>query len=287
MAISDITEIWKGREGGQKPGDKNHSRVFHVRTNNRYDTDVEIAAALAASNFGIKLGTPFHRDSESYCAAIRSIQQSGPFDWLTTCSYTSSQEFSTNPLNDPAVIEWDSEQHQEPAYLDRNDKPNLTKAGELFNPPAMKDQSRRTISIKKNVAQVPGWFLNYEDAINSDSFSVRGFSIPKFAAKCQRVRISDAKNRSGVEFFVLSMVLHLNKKGWRQRVLHAGFIERDPDDPTKQREIRLDDGSLPTTPVPLDEDGYRLEDPTPDNVVHIEQENYDEFPFAVMNSLFS
>mgnify|MGYP006266280633 CR=1 FL=1 len=232
---------------------------------------------IGRNSYCPRIGQPYSGDPFSWCIDV-NIELSAPkHGWTVTASYSSEREISENPLDEPAKITWGSENFQEVAVADINGKLVLNSAGDPFDPPLMKDFSRRTATVTKNVSSVPSWFFQYEDAVNSSAFSIGGLTVATGKALCKKTSVSVAKVRNGIVYYEVTTELHFSKKGWKARGLDAGF--RYKYFSTADSEYRRADivttneqgvEEKPTAPVPLDGNGQIIKDPTPSNCVFLE-----------------
>lgn len=278
MTVTSVKEVWQGRDADTDGEVRTYTRLFRVLTNNKFDEGFTVGSSPLLP----ALGSLYPQDSFAWCQKLSPRQESfSPFVWMVTASYSSQVEVSENPLNDPADIEWGGDQFQRPAVKDRDGNGIVNSAGEFFDPPLMMDDSRNFVSVKKKLAVVPTWILNYKDAINSDSFEVDGITVAQGLAKMQRVHVSSRiGERNGIQYRTVSMNIHLRREGWSLTALDQGFYRKDPSDSTKRIPCVNDDGSRATTPKLLDGNGAQLANPSLSNAVFIERDVYDELPFS-------
>jgi hypothetical protein len=144
----------------------------------------------------------------------------------------------------------------------------------------MIDDSRRVVTVQKNLTAVPTWILDYQDAVNNDAFSVDGVSIAIGQAKMQLVTVGPVQERNGTLFRQVNFQIQFQRDGWAVDILDAGFREKDPADSTKRIAITLDDGTDPSTPVLLNGSGSKLDDPTPATAQFITFSAYKERAFS-------
>lgn len=207
-----------------------------------------------------------------------SFEQYGGWkQWEVSASYSSEYETTEDPLDMPAAIDWGGEQFQEPLIVDVNGDLVLNSAGDPFDPPIMKDFSRRVVTVVKNLAAPPSWLVDSEDVINDSDFTLDGVTIPARCAKMQSVHISRKNYQNGVQFRQVTMLMHLNKRTWKFRQVDSGFNELY--NTTDRIKIQIN-GEYPTAPVLLDGSGVRLSDPTPTSGVFLEFDGYPEVDFA-------
>ena len=254
-------------------GVRTYSETHQFVTDDRFQNDDgqwAIGSHASLPNIGDLRSAHFaNTDPEAWCDSITPKCVSGYTGWDVTVTWTTENvardaagnpQNKSNPLAEPAFHDWSGEQFQRPAVEDVNGNMIGNAAGDLYDPPEMIDDSRLVCRIEKNVAAVPAWLLNYQDAVNSVAFTVDGYPVPTGQAKFQRLQLSRVNVRNGVRYRVLRFELHMRAEGWRLRPLNAGFRKSDGEN------ITLSDGTFPTAPVPLLPDGSdRLDPPSLSN----------------------
>jgi hypothetical protein len=297
MAIISFKEIHHGRDGGielKRDGGQltRYSRVFRVKT----DYSGDEATVILAHASSPRIGSPYPWDATAYCQRV--IPRNESFSkrvWLVTAAYSNEREITADPLSEPAVIEWSSEQFQKIAVLDKNDEAIVNSAGDEWDPPAEMDDSRWTATIRKNVAAVPSWLFAYQDRINAAGFTLDGLAIPAEVAKMQAIRIGGQQERNGTDYRVLQITMHfrtrvttgtLDISGWTLRIMDAGFrqkVEVGTTGTYEMQNIKNDgDGQKITAPVALDGSGLVLSDPTATTIVFLPFEVYDTADFSAL-----
>jgi len=263
MTIVYKGEIPAGRQAKNSLGIRTYQRQFRLVTDDPDDGPYAIGSNASLPN----IGSLHPEDSSAWCREL-TVENDAPYaGWIVTANYSSERELSETPTSDPAFVTWDSEQFQKPVIQDKDGDAVVNSAGDFFDPPAMMDDSRRVVTVQKNLTAVPTWILDYQDAVNSDSFSVDGVTIAIGTAKMQRVSVGAEDIRNGIAFRQVTFTMHLQRDGWDMQILDAGFRRIDPGDSTKRIAISLDDGTEPTTPALLDGSGGLLSNPTPANAV--------------------
>lgn len=203
-------------------------------------------------------------DPEAWCDSITPKCADGYAGWDVTVTWTTEDvsrdsegnpQSKTNPLSEPALFDWDGEQYQRPAIVDRNGNLIGNAAGDPYDPPEMIDDSRLVCRVEKNVAAVPGWLLAFRDAVNASAFTLDGLQVATGQAKFQRLSLSREQVRNDVRYRSLKFEIHLREEGWRLRPINAGFRDASGE------AIVLPDGTYPTAPVPLLPDGSGPLDP--------------------------
>ena len=237
-------------------GSRSYTRSFRLKTTAKTERAFHVGshASLPA------IGEVHPDDSAAWCATL-TVDPSEPWKgWTVTAEYSTERQLAENPTSDPAVITWGSEQFQRPAIFSYAGTAICNSAGDPFDPPNMMDDSRRVVTISKNLAAVPSWILTYQDAVNSDVFSVDGVSVGIGLAKMQSVIVSERQTRNGTAFRTVTFTIHLQKDGWLLEPLDAGF--RELAGATRVNILNSGDFERPSSPVPLDGSGAAQANPT-------------------------
>jgi len=210
------------------------------------------------------IGSLYPHDSQAWCEDL-DIRSPKPFRyWVVTATYTTERtardendepQAKTDPLTEPAQFDWSGEQFQRDAVTDNTGQLIGNAAGDPYDPPEQIDDSRLMCRVEKNVASIPTWLLDYQDAVNSTSFVLDGLPISPEQAKFQRLSLSRKQIRNDTLYRVLSFEIHLRRDGWRLKPLNQGFRDNTG------KQIQLPDGTYPTAPVPLKADGSGPLDP--------------------------
>lgn len=307
MAVTSFKEIHSGRDGeeatDQRRTIRRYTRVFRVVTNSNSDDAAVIRAHASCPN----VGDAHPNDVGSWCRRVNPRNESfSKRVWIVTAAYSSERELSDNPLDDPALITWNTEQFQRPYFQDINGDAIVNSAGDPFDPPAMGDDSRVTATIRKNVAGISGiasWFLSYQDCVNNAPFLLDGIYIAEGAAKMQAVSLGEVQERNSITYRVLSMTMHFRRDAysaagsgsgatpsteWALELLDAGFRELAQAGSTSgsggayRRKITDEDGEPVKSPVLLDGSGEPLDDPSASTAVFLPFDIYPVKDFSVL-----
>lgn len=276
MAVTDFDEIHRGRGGSdQIKGRAVHMqyvRVFRAKTNSNDD---EAETVLTYKDCPL-LGSPYQQNMKARC--IKRTARNETFSkrvWIVSCTYDTEREWKENPLQDPVQITWNTEQFQSIAVEDKDGNAVLNSAGDGFDPPAEKDDSRWSVMVQKNVDAVPSWILNYRDAVNSNAFGLDGIAVGVRQAKMQAITIGPWQFRNDIAFRVLTLKIQL-RGSWLLKLLNAGFRYKDGAD----RKLCLnDDETEVTAPVNLAADGSQIANPTAANAIFLTFNVYNEQTF--------
>ena len=264
MAVTYVGELSEGRRATNDRGVRTYTRVFRLTTSSQTDN-----AFTVGSNGSLPvIGNTFPSDGNAYCTNLDVQCVRGWRIWDVTATYSTERVLSSTPTSDPTYITWDTEQFQKPATQDKDGKGVVNSAGDPFIPAEQMDDSRRVVTVQKNLANVPTWILSYQDAVNSDTFTIDGRSIAIGEAKMQRVSVGPPEIRNGTTFRQVTFVIALRRDGWAYKLLDQGFNEKDPAAATKRKPIYIN-GHLPSSPVLLDGTGKAQTDPKTANAVYL------------------
>jgi hypothetical protein len=247
-------------------GSRSYTRVFKLKTSEKTERAYHVGSHPSLPF----IGQVHPDDSNAYCTTLTPDPTDPWKGWTVTAQYADSRPMAEDPTDDAAIISWGSEQFQKPAVFDRNGNFIVNSAGDPFDPPNMMDDSRRVVTVQKNLTAVPAWILDYQDAVNSDSFTVDGVTIGIGLAKMQVVTVGERQRRNGTTFRTVSFTIHLQREGWLLRPLDAGFREIDIGSGSGSGSgsgqlVNIKnpgDDELPGAPVPLNGSGVALTNPS-------------------------
>lgn len=275
MTVTYLGPLPDGETGTAELGVRKYTRQFGL-----YATAGEGIFTVGSNASLPKIGSPHYDDAAARCRSLQISRASGKdkHNWIATANYDTQVAYEINPLNDPADIQWDGDNFEEVAVFDRNGQACLNSAGDPLQD-LFRERSRRIVTVVKNVATVPSWIITNEDAVNSSSFTVDGFSVPTGKAKLSAPRLGRWESRNGYTFRQMTMVFKLNKDGWASQPLDAGFRYKTG---TRRDIITNSDGTLPSTPVALDGSGAVLANPSPTNAVFLSFNLYPAYDFNLL-----
>lgn len=286
------------------------TRQWRVDTSDPLNDDVTVMSDAAAP----KIGTahPNHASCKCISRSCQPESRGQKQQWIFTARYSTKHDIDENPLDDPAKTEWSSETFQTPVWETIDGKGIVNSAGDPFDPPAEKDDSRWTSVTRKNVVtSVPNWIFAYQDAVNSDSFTIDGVDVEAGWAKVSAIHLSEVQERNDIEYRVLTVTIHYRGESegvgsgsgsygagsgsdsilpWDLNLLDCGFNEIDDSGSSatnKRVKIKDKDGLEVTSPVNLDGEGHELETPTLDNAVFLQFQVYHEKAFSLIESMFT
>lgn len=275
MTVYFLEEDAGARTATNSRGVRTYTRAFKFRVDNQTDDAWEVGSHPDSP----RIGQAFR---DAWCISVTPACTDPWKGWTVTAEYSSEREMNEDPTQDAMQIRVYTEQFQKPAVFDKNGEKIVNSAGDPFDPPLMMDDSRRVISLVRNVAAYPSWVLSYQDAVNSDSFTVRGITYAAGVGKVQSVSISDGQIRNGYQFYTLEVLIHLQKNGWILQPLDVGFRELDYAGTSLINILNPGDNERPAAPVPLDGSGRALANPSTTNNVLLSYSVYDTQPFSVL-----
>ena len=275
MTVTYLGPLPDGETGTAELGVRKYTRQFGLHAS------AGEGVYTVGSNASLpKIGSVHYDDAAARCRSLQISRASGKdkHNWIATANYDTQVAYEINPLNDPADIQWDGDNFEEVAVFDRNGQACLNSAGDPLQD-LFRERSRRIVTVIKNVATVPSWIITNEDAVNSSSFTVDGFSVPTGKAKLSAPRLGRWESRNGYTFRQMTMVFKLNKDGWASQPLDAGFRYKNG---TRRDIITNSDGTLPSTPVALNGSGAVLANPSPANAVFLSFNLYPAYDFNLL-----
>lgn len=274
MTVTFVEEDAGARTATNSRGIRTYTRAFRFETSLQSEDAWDVGSHPDAPYIG-----QAYRDA--WCISVTPACTDPWKGWTITAEYSSERELNIDPTQDAMQIRVYTEQFQKPAVFDKDGNKIVNSAGDPFDPPLMMDDSRRVISLVRNVAAYPAWVLSYQDAVNSDTFTVRGITYAVGVGKVQSVSLSDAQIRNGYPFYTLEVLIHLQKNGWILQPLDAGFREIGYGGDLINI-LNQGDDERPSAPVPLDGDGHALANPSTTNNVLLSFPAYETAPFSVL-----
>lgn len=301
MLIS-ISQGWGGSGDFEQGAARNYTRIFLGQSNRDDDTELSIRNSPLCPKVGDR--DPYDREAIISRVSVR-LQDESDRLWRITVSSTTQVEPERSPLDEPAQITWDSDQYEALACVDKDGKPARNTAGDILLFPY--EDSRWVATVSKNVATVPRWITDYNNAINSGSVTVDGIRFAKRQLMCKHIRIGSIQtarvNNREIRYRQISFQLHVRHDGWVIKHPNVGFNElrefarpvidrdtgevlRDSDGrPIYQRVKRKeritigDPPEYPSEPQPLDREGRVIVDPDIDDLIEVEIRRYRELNF--------
>lgn len=206
--------------------------------------------------------------------------ESNEYAWIIEVNYDTEAEAEENPLSRAAVVTWERAAYEKPCDRDIEGNPIINSAGQAFDPPVMKDDSRAVLKIVKNFATYDDVLYEpYQDAVSSAPFKGR----PRLTWKCAGIT-GVSKKENSVSFYEVTFEFHYRKETWIKSILDQGRYELGPAGPSDSgpstivgaygplKPIRDSARNLVSDPVPLNGEGQRAA--TPNDAAYLPYEVY-------------
>lgn len=185
----------------------------------------------------------------------------------------------------------------------------------MFDPPIENNVSFKVINIRKNVTVFPDWVFEFDDAINSVPFSIKGRTIDTGCAWIADIELGEENTDGAVPYCEARIEIHIRKRRqrtakeisegvtppspWQTEQLNEGLnqIIEDPDNPGDYIKVRTkvkDDTGADidsSSPMNLDADGKQITTTTPatidDDTIFIVFRDHEELDFNALSFLWT
>jgi hypothetical protein len=263
-------------------------RNWLITTDVRYFSELQLLTeAVSTGASGYVLPIPYvsvYSDDAAYlCKRLRARRRrNSPLHWeaeaeYDTAPFNDQDEEDENPLDRRAKFSWSTVKYQKAVEKDRNGEAIINSAGDYFDPPPLKDVSRWTVTVTKNMSVIPPGILGWRDRLNSDEFSIDGVSIAINVAKIMGISVGDIQKDQDVEYRVLSYTLEFDEVDkWQGKYLNQGYYGIVSGE--KQR-IQIN-GKDCVSPQLLTSAGVLIVNPSPSDATFEEYDVYDELTFT-------
>jgi hypothetical protein len=231
---------------------RTYRRHFRVLTNSYLDGPGTVLAGC-----GFALLDPYAVDSESdpqsFILALSCQRVDGDgLEWDLAVEYGPSEQPPEDPLDLPYEVSWSAAQYEEIVDRDTSNVAILNSAGDSFDPPIVRDQSRPVLLIVRNEATFSNATADlYRDKVNSDTFLGYAAGKVKVASITADRQYDQA---SDTFYWKVRYEFHIDRNGWQKKVHDAGFRARSGS----TRTLIIIGGNPATSPVPLDGSGAAL-----------------------------
>lgn len=264
--------------------ERRRSREWLVLTNSRFYDEGQLLAD------GIAMGTlpiPYisiHPDDFSFlCKKLSAKQESqAPTFWKVRATWDTvpaqgQREEDKPPLDRVARISWSTVKYQKASERDREGLAIVNSAGHSFDPPPLKDVSRWTATVRKNVEEVPTGILDWKDVTNSSEWEIDGVTVATGVAKLMAISLSELQIEGDYAYRILQYTVEFDPVDlWKGKYLNVGYYDSD------DARIVDDSGRPVVSPWPLDDDGFKINSPTTSTATFEEYDIYDQMDFSVL-----
>jgi len=311
MTIQYIRPLSGRKSDFGKPLEHKATKEWLCCSTSRYETDYSITQYGWSNNilpipyvtsiFGVNSLIPL------LCRQISIAQdKKSPLHYIVSAEYSSepvgqqekNQQASPNPLDRPSTYKWKTSKYNKAIHKDVDGQAIMNSAGEYFDPPPEKELFRWTATVTTNVPAIPTFILEFGEGgpINSGPFTIQGVPVDSQVARVSDMDISELQSATLddgeggtriVEYFVFAYTLEFRRETWALKLLDQGMRQLDPNDDTKR--IAIKDDAVPPKevkrPWPLDGNGKRLDNPSPDNAVELSFDVIEAADFSVLPGL--
>jgi len=212
--------------------------------------------------------------------------EENPSKFEATLTWTSDKldpkkedEKEDSPLNRKARVRVKTSKMRETRHRDFTGKPKVNKCLDLFDPPIENNVSFKVITIRKNVTQFPDWVFDYDDAVNSVPFTIKGRVIDTGCAWIADIDLGEENTDGPIPYAEAIIEMHVRKRRkpedgevaadipdpWDTEQLNEGmYCYKDVDAVRKKVRCTVYDDSDPPVlvpspgPMPLADDGTQL-----------------------------
>lgn len=207
--------------------------------------------------------------------------------WTVSCEYSTAvdnNQSNQDPTLRPPTISGSFAQYMKVLDVDIDGKPVQNTVGEQFDPSIEVEDSKPILSVTKLFTSIDfAFFASYKDAVNSDTFTVRGQTFAPDVCKMQSLSFNEVWI-NGANYFEVTAEMEIKPEKWNPRkIANVGLLARQPNAAGPIGPILADDnsGEPINAPVNLKADGTRA---APGDAPHlIDFRPYIRRPFSLLN----
>tara|TARA_R110000803_G_scaffold178636_1_gene241033 strand:+ start:777 stop:1745 length:969 start_codon:yes stop_codon:yes gene_type:complete len=318
--MATVTLLFKGQTGSHSADSKReYTAVYMVKADAKTDGPQEIISNASLPAFGSTYS--FSGDSDSQ-ATLKSLapRRKGGLLWEVSAKWSTSEPGAgtgenggtiSSPSEERPEVRITSQQVNEPVekatlktdliraiYFEDDEIMPCNSAGVPFIPGLERLGAHQLIRITRNETNYPALALGYQDAINSDDFTItsRGLNMSIDERQARMMNIGgSAKRKFDEDYWEMTYEILVNFDGWNQQVAdrgvhacagpgcsdgHGGIVSiGDVQDGQPRVRAILDAEGMPiSTPVFLNGKGEPKE--PEDDIFWIEYQVYGEAEFS-------
>jgi hypothetical protein len=231
-------------------------------------------------------GVPFATCRNVSC----DMEEVGVYKFAAQFSDKNSKETAAtneDPTKDLPIIKPVASTRELAISKDRDNKGILNKAGDPVI--QTRDQQFVGLTVRVNVADIPAAVLDLVDTTNAAPFKIGGWHINTNQARfiLPSDFMSEPKSRNEISYYEFGYEMAIDTIDMHYGTpMNAGFRQLVPEDPEadpivyRKERILEEDASEPGEPVPLDEFGVAIVNPTPDDVTFLKVKKYREADYS-------
>jgi hypothetical protein len=218
------------------------------------------------------------------------LEEPGVYKFSAQFSDKNSREKAAtdeDPIKDLPIIKPTAGSKEIAITKDRDGNAVLNKAGDPII--QTRDQQFVGLSVRVNVADIPAAVLDLVDTCNDAPIKIGGWHINTNQARfiLPSDFMSEPKSRNEISYYEFAYEIAIDTRDMHYGTpMNAGFRKRVPVDPEadpivyRKETILAEDGSEPSEPVPLDDDGDEIVDPQPDDAIFLKVKKYPEADYT-------
>jgi hypothetical protein len=277
MAVFSVNLVPGGRSSSINENfERTYTRNFIVISDDIADDEYYIRTHLGISLFAghpddaaARLKSISVQEGERLSDARGDGSGHAGAKWNATLEYGLIHPLETTttgiPENQPIEVSINGEIYEKAIDLDIAGNPIVNKAGDKFDPPVVRDQTRCRIEITQNLSTLSAGganpiavLLGYANSINSDVW----FGFPVKTVKFQPPTIVPKYSQfSDVVYYRVTYTFDFDPEGWTKQVENAGFRQLVTSGGVTTQQPILVDGAFATSACYLDAVGHYLPPP--------------------------
>jgi len=252
MTVSLIQEQENRSSSHNIKNERTYSRTWLVETDTATDDAVTVENAWVSST-GIVAGVAHPNDSGAVAKEIStSCDSEDGKSWTVSCSYGLWDEDDTNPLNQPADVQYSFNTFEKIVERDQQNNAIVNSAQDPFSDPVNIDDSRLVVTITQNQASFNvSMAAAYVNAVNSDAY----LGCAPRQWKCASIGATKEYDAEYGAYYKCTATLEFRVEKYDIKILDQGTRELDGG----VKKNILVGGAPVTDPVLLDGNGGKLD----------------------------
>jgi hypothetical protein len=269
--ITSVTRVWHGETwSDEKDGSREYEELYRIISDDPQESALAVRTAP-----GLPLPWASYPDDPAAICTGRSARRidASRLVWEVTAKYewSPADDEEENPLLKEPDFEWSSNLFTKPAIKDRNGEAIVNSAGDYYDPPPEVDVVRWNVNCQFNSEEVPAVIKQYAGAINVSAVIIDGDPVAAERARVVALSISKRQEENDVSFRTVTLAIEVRDDDddpFDLEMLDQGYRIKDG---TELKDILIEDEdgtrNRPSSPVLLDGNGQKLDDPSPSTAV--------------------
>lgn len=295
MAVTSVTELMEREGSWERNWKRSYTRKFRVQTDTPDTDQVDVLYARDPST-GVKipaLGQIYtakngNFDGGSFCEQVQcSNEAEDGKSWIVTVQYgpyDPTQFDAQNPLDAPPKVRFGLSRQSITADKDVDGKPVVNSAGQAFDPPIEKDESRLVMSVEVNVQTFDAnLFAAYKDTVNDDVWWIFAPKTVKFMNATAELQHSGDCPVNGGLYWVMTWEFEIKEDTWTKKILDQGLMCIGVSGGSSGELIHCIDTEGQPASEPMLLDGAGHQNPKGAGPVYLSYDVYEPKDFSVFN----